>query len=235
MELTKKQLKQDYIDQQLDLIKSEDYSVDDYNDFVNEINLLEEIEEGEELPFRTSRFCQEYVIHYNPEKAAQKAGFPLWTSASAGTRLLSDPKVRKEIERLQKQISIKLQITQERVLTEYAKLAYSNIKDLYNDDGSLKKISEMDRDTAAIISSLSIGAKKIEDADGNEKIETYIKDLKIIDKKPALDALAKHLGIFEQESDKKIPFDFKKFMSLLPKDTQETIKAGWAKRIGSNK
>ncbi|HBG49455.1 MAG TPA: hypothetical protein DDW90_08150 [Cyanobacteria bacterium UBA9971] len=231
--MDKKILKQDNLNQQMERIKTEDYSVDDYNELVNEVHSLETIEEGEDLPFRVSRFCQEYVIWYNEEKAAQKAGYSLWNAGAAGSRLLSNPKVRREIERLQKQISVKLQITQERVLTEYAKLAYSNVKDLYNEDNSLKNLSEMDRDTAAVISGLSIGVKTVKDKDGNEKLESYIKELKTVDKKSALDALAKHLGMFEQDNDRKIPVDLKTLISMFPKEVQDSIKVGLARRIGN--
>lgn len=230
---SKKILRQEDINQQMENIKTEDYSVDDHNELVKEIILLEQAEEGEDLPFRVSRFCQEYVIHYNEEKAAQKAGYSVWNASAAGSRLLSNAKVRKEIERLQKQISVKLQITQERVLSEYAKLAYCNVKDLCNDDDTLKSLSEMDRDTAAVISSLSFGVKKVKDKDGNESLQTYIKDMKTIDKKASLDALAKHLGLFEQDPDRKIPMDFKTFLSFLPKEDQETIKVYYSKKIGN--
>ena len=228
---SKEDLRKENINAQMEQIKSEEYSASDYNEFVQEINSLEKLEEGEDLPFRISRFCQEYVICYDEAKAAQKAGYSIWNASAAGIRLLNNPKVGKEIQRLQKQITQKLQITQERVLEEYAKIAYMNIKDYVNDDGSLKSIGEIDRDAAAAIIGINIGVKKVKDSEGNEKLETYIKDLKSADKKAALDMLAKYLGMFVNDVDRKIPVDLKEFIKMLPKETQEAIKIGFAKRL----
>ena len=229
----KKAIKKQELDKQLNNVLENEYSAEDQNAVVKDINSLKYLNEGEELPYKIARFCQEYVIHYDFEKAANKAGYPLWSAASAGRRLLSDPRVRAEIERLQKQISVKLQITQERVLSEYAKLAYSNIQDFFDENGKMKSIPELDRDIAASIAGLDLGVKKVKDADGNETLETYVKNIKHVDKKAALDALSKHLGIFDKEQNRQMPVDFKMFLSALPKEVQETIKVSLAKKLNS--
>lgn len=229
----KKKAKEDYLAEKLDLIKTEEYSVEEYNNAIKEIESLKNLENYQELPFRAERFCQEYVTHYNEEKAAQKAGWPIWNAAVAGKRLLAEIRVQNRIEELQKNISVKLKITRERILEEYAKIAYSNLQDLYNDDGTLKDISKIDRDIAASLSGVEFGQRKNVKDDGTVEYIPFIKKVEQINKKSALDALSKHLGLFDKDSDRQLPVDLKTLIGMFPPETQEAIKLSFAKRIGN--
>lgn len=213
---TKKEERAAFVKKELKTMEEIDFNPDEYNTALKDI---QNIDSEDELPFKVQRFCSEYVIHYNEETAATKAGWPIWNATAIGRRLLSIPRVQKQIEDLQKNITKKLQITQERVMTEWANLAYVNIQDFYNAKGELIPIQDMDRETASMIKKIS------KDKYGNLTYELY-------NKISGLEALSKTLGLFEKTIERTLPFDLKTFIKMLPEDVQDHFKAGLAKRIG---
>lgn len=213
----KKELKEEFVQKELKTLQEIDFKPEEYNTALKEI---QNIDDESELPFKVQRFCLEYVIHYNEETAATKAGWPIWNATAIGRRLLSLPRVQKQIEDLQKNITKKLQITQERVMTEWANLAYVNIQDFYDNRGRLKPIQSMDRELASMVKEITF------DKFGNK---TY----KLYNKIQGMEALSKTLGLFEKTVERTLPFDLKAFISMLPQETQDHIKLGLAKRIGS--
>jgi len=213
-------VKQEYIDTELEIIQTQPYEPEEYIAAVKE---LDGITDKDELPFKVERFCNEYVIHYNEEKAAQEAGWPIWNAAVFGRRLLTIPRVKREIENRQKKITKKLQITQERVLTEYASVAYSNLQDYYDEEGVLKPIQKLTREQAAAIQDI------VYDRKGNPK------SYRLLQKNYGLDALSKNLGLFDKDAERTLPVDFKQFLAMLPQETQDNIRVSLARRIGGNK
>ena len=217
---------------QIEFVETTEYSVDEYNKAVEEIKVLEEMSEGQELPWKLERFCQEYVTHYDEDRAAQKAGFPPWHSIAVGKRLIADPIIQSRIQQLQEFESVKLGINRSRILSEYMKFVNFNVQDVIDDDGCLKPLHELDRSTAAAIRELKLGSKKVKDKDGNEVLKSYIKEFATVDKKSALDALAKHLGLFDKDQKKELPIDLKTLLTLLDPEKADQIKLALAKRIG---
>ena len=67
--------------------------------------------------------------------------------------------------------------------------------DLYNDDGTPKPLSELDDDTRACISDAGLKAL------GSGDMMAIVKYTKAYNKQPALEALGKHLGIFEKDNE----------------------------------
>lgn len=152
------------------------------------------------LTDKQERFCQEYLIDLNAKQAAIRAGYSADTAEVQGSRLLSNAKVQEYISARQHKIANKLEVTAERTLLEYARIAYSDVRNLYDESGRLKPISELDEDTARTISSVETDEIKDE---GN-----YIGDVrkvKLWNKLGALDSLAKHLGLFEIDNKQKTP------------------------------
>ena len=62
--------------------------------------------------------------------------------------------MRAEVARLRRDLQVKLEISSERVLTELSKLAFFDVRRVFNEDGTLKAISELDSETAASIAGL---------------------------------------------------------------------------------
>lgn len=144
---------------------------------------------------KQKRFVDEYLVDLNATKAAERAGYSKKTAYSIGQRLLKHVEIQKAIEKAQKNLSERTQITQERVLQEYAKIAFFDPRRMFNDDGTLKQISQLDDDVAAVIGGIDVVVDK---SDKDEP--DYTKKIKLIDKKGALDSIARHLGMFNDKT-----------------------------------
>jgi len=79
--------------------------------------------------------------------------------------------------------------SKQRILEEYARIGFLDPKKLYDEFGNLKPINEIDDDTAR-----AIGSVKVRWTDSGTETE-----FKIIDKKGALDSMARVAGMFNDK------------------------------------
>lgn len=83
-------------------------------------------------------------------------------------------------------IAGRCEVTTEKVIREVSAVAFSDVRRLFNPDGSLKPVHELDDATAAAIAVIEV------DASGVCKIKVW-------DKNSAHKCLCKHLGLFREE------------------------------------
>lgn len=146
-------------------------------------------------------FCDEYLKDFNATRA-YKVAYPSCkkdeTANAASSRLLRNVNVKNYIEQKKEKLKSKMEISQERVLQEMARIAFGDVRKLYNESGGLKNIQDLDDDTAAIITSI----ESTEEFDGygqdREQIG-YTKKVKMADKTKALDMLGKYFGMFKEK------------------------------------
>lgn len=161
-----------------------------------------------ELTAKQRAFVQEYLIDLNATQAAIRAGYSEDTARAIGCENLTKPNIQASIEAAMKARSDRTQITADRVLTELAKLGFSDIRKAVkwqtsliteedNPDGGdiavIKQVvtnnvqliasEDIDDETAAAISEIS------QNATGGLKIKLH-------DKRAALVDIGKHLGMF---------------------------------------
>lgn len=159
------------------------------------------------LTAKHKHFVDEYVIHKSATIAAKNSGFAEKTASQQGHRLLQDPLIKELIAEKLGKLSDKLEITAERVLQEYAKIAFANSDDYFEwsaSSMSLVPSSDLTRDQKAAVSSI-----KETTTEHGGSIE-----LKLHDKQKALDALAKHLELFNGDTganDPDITIVFKRY------------------------
>ena len=94
--------------------------------------------------------------------------------------------IQKELDKRAK----RCEVAADNVLKEIAKIAFAKIIDFYNDDGTLKDISEIPQDSLAAVGSFEV-VQTVEKA--------VLKKIKMIDKKGALELLGRHLGMFNDK------------------------------------
>lgn len=95
--------------------------------------------------------------------------------------------------------SKRTEISQDRVLQEYAKLAFLDPSRFYDDKGSLIPIHELPKDVSACIAGMDIVTEKIgKNEEGKPEFAT-VRKIKLVDKKGALDSVARHLGMFNDK------------------------------------
>lgn len=153
------------------------------------------------LNAKQERFVAEYLIDLNATQAAIRAGYSEKTAYSTGQRLLKHVEVQAALQEAQAKRSERTEVTQDRVLQELARIGFADIRKAVawgrspvdteareadpNGLGifpvELKPSSEVDDDTAAAISEVSL-------------TQTGVK-LKMHDKLSALEKIARHLGM----------------------------------------
>ena len=106
---------------------------------------------------------------------------------------LHNPKISKRIVELRGATSEELLVSPVSVLREYARNGFSDIRKLFEKDGSLKHIHDLDDDIAAAVSSIEVVTKSV----GHGEVE-YVAKVKLWPKNPALESLGKNLGLFEK-------------------------------------
>jgi phage terminase small subunit len=144
---------------------------------------------------KQERFCEEYLIDLNATQAAIRAGYSKKTAKEQAAMLLTKLNIQSFIEKLKKLRSEKTNITVERVLQELARIAFFDPRKLYDADGKLLNVKDLDTDTAAVIASAKICVS--EKGDKND----YVKEYRFADKKGALELIGKHLSMFTDKID----------------------------------
>ena len=129
-----------------------------------------------------------YRAAYNAEKMKPES-----VAVQAAT-MLASPKIALKIEALRSELKQRHVVTIDRVLEEYAKLAFFDARKLFDDNGAVLPVSQWPDDAAAAIGGLDVAEIGLGDGDGDAL--GVVKKLKLIDKRGALDSLARHLGMF---------------------------------------
>jgi phage terminase small subunit len=144
------------------------------------------------------RFIEEYLVDLNGKQAAIRAGYSAKTAETQASRLLRNAKVRAEFERRQAKLAEKLEITQERIIGELAKLGFANMLDYMRrgpDGDPYLDFSTLSRDQAAALTEVTV--EDFKDGRGEDARDVRRVKFKLADKRAALVDLGRHLGIFK--------------------------------------
>lgn len=147
---------------------------------------------ADKLTAKQQRFVAEYLVDLNATQAAIRAGYSQNTAKVIGCENLTKPDIQKAIQEEREKLSKRTEITQERVLQEYARIAFFDPRKMFDDDGNPLPINELDDNTAAAIAGLEV----VKEFDVDTGVTSFTKKYKITNKLGALDSIAKHLGMF---------------------------------------
>lgn len=134
------------------------------------------------------RFVAEYLVDLNATQAAIRAGYSPHTANEQASRLLANASIRDAVEVRNRKALASLEVSAERVLQEYARLAFSDMRHFASVSSGgvdLKDSSEWSDDDAAAVAELGETTSK----------EGGSVRFKLHSKTAALDALAKHLRL----------------------------------------
>lgn len=137
-------------------------------------------------------FIKEYLIDLNATQAAIRAGYSEKTAEVIGHENLRKPNIAEAIKEAMEKRSERTEVTQDMVINELAKIAFLDIRQAFDKDGSLKKIADMPDEVARAIGGMDISSI------GELEIA---KKIKLIDKKGALELLGKHLKMFTDKTE----------------------------------
>lgn len=161
------------------------------------------------LPIKQELFSYEYIVDFNATKAAIRAGYSKKTAASQGERLLRNveiqSRIREHIEERQKTTGI----TADKVVNELARIAFFDVGVLYNEDGTLKEIAQLDSEVTRAIHSTK---QRIEKQGQDKEDWAEIKEIRTHDKLKALELLGKHLAMFTDKHEHSGTLSLKDFV-----------------------
>ena len=126
--------------------------------------------------------------------AAIRAGFSVRNADSIASRLVKKSQVLEAIEKKRSERLRKIGVHADRALTEIARVAFSDLRNLYEEDGSLKLPHKWSDEAAGAVAGVDV----VEEFEGKGKDRTligYTKKVRTYDKVRALELLSKHLGI----------------------------------------
>lgn len=118
----------------------------------------------------------------------------IWVKAS---ELLANGKIKVRLNELRKPVIEKAQLTLEKVINENAKIAFFDIRTLFDSNGNIKPVNDWDDNIGAAVSSIEV--EELYVGSGKDRINIgQTKKIKFWDKSAALDKLMKHLGGYEE-------------------------------------
>lgn len=148
-----------------------------------------------ELTDKQKRFCEEYLVDLNATQAAIRAGYSEDTARSIGSENLTKPDIQEYIQERQKQLQNRLEITQEKVLQELAKIAFVDIREVFGPDNQLHDMRQLDDNTSAAVSTV-----KTNEIMSDGMVIGHSREVKFHSKINALDLLGKHLGLYDKDN-----------------------------------
>jgi phage terminase small subunit len=150
------------------------------------------------LTDKQERFCREYLKDLNATKAALRAGFSPKNADNICARLLKRPAVAAYIEKLKAARSKRTDIKADDVLRELSYVAFSDVRRLFDENGAISDPRKWPKSLARAVCSIEV--EELYEHDGTRRINIgQKKKVKFWPKVPALEMLAKHLGMFRNE------------------------------------
>lgn len=150
-------------------------------------------------------FCSQYFIkNFNITSAVIASGYSNKNAASKGGSLLNKPNVKKEIARLKKDLGATLGFSRVEAAKTLIRIVQFDVRKLVDDDGQLKRISELDDDTALAVQGIDF-EERVEKGYDDEITIVRAKKVKVSDRLKAIDMLTKMFGYNEPE---KMQIDF---------------------------
>lgn len=134
---------------------------------------------------KQAAFCREYVIDQNGSQAAKRAGYAKSCSKATASRLLTNPNVKAEIQRLQREAQKRCEWQLDEAVRVYRNFIEFDIRDLVELDGNgnvkMKPFDEWPDGAHSVVNEISQTAHGIR--------------LKLVEKKGAADSLKALLGL----------------------------------------
>lgn len=159
---------------------------------------------------RQQRFADEYLIDMNAEQAAIRAGYSEKYARGNAHKLVANSCIQEYIQKRMAERSARTEITQDMVLNELAKIAFSNGSDfakvttkkckrqVWDQESETYVEKEVDEQFVELIDTDKLSPEKkaaiAEISEGKFGIS-----VKSCDKVKALELLGKHLGMFKDK------------------------------------
>ena len=150
-------------------------------------------------PVKIEIAAQAYAERGNRADVANALGLSRSYQRVGGQRdIAALPEVQQRAAELVRTRFLRNEITADRVMTELARVAFSTAKDLFDKDGNLIPIQDMEDDAASTIVGFDVESRP---GRGKDEAPTTVTKVRRADKMAALGILAKHFKIVAAETD----------------------------------
>lgn len=146
---------------------------------------------------RTGSSSKAYMEGAGYEGSAQNAGH-------MARKILRLPKAVLVIDAWRKASADRFGITEDKILRAYGHLAFADIRDFFDENGNLIDIKKLPRECADMIAGFDV--EELWAGQGKDRVQIGVtKKIRLINRKDALDSLARTQGLFVQEPKTKRP------------------------------
>lgn len=146
------------------------------------------------------KFVDEYVQDFDVKRAIIATVLETHPNSKKYDYMMHKMRVRVAIAKEREKLKKEYNLTPERTIQEYVSIAMANVRDVFSweEDGEIKMkaVEDLTPEQTAAIAEIQIRH------DYKEK-KDYISKIKFHNKNTALEALSKHLGIFEKDNRQK--------------------------------
>jgi phage terminase small subunit len=150
---------------------------------------------------KQARFVAEYLIDLNATQAAIRSGYSAKTAAEQASRLLTNVKIAEAVAIGQGAALRAAGVTAERVMLEAARLAFSDVRGLFDaETGRLLDVSALSEDMARAVASVEVLREKSTRRVGEDTetdTQEQVMKIRVWDKPRSLELLARCLGMLK--------------------------------------
>lgn len=136
---------------------------------------------------------QAYLSSYNVKKAKPE------TVNNKAMALLHKGEIGARIAALRNAAAERAEVREADVLRETGHIVFSDLRKLFNENGTIKQPCEWPQEIAAAVASFEV-FEEYRGQGKNRKLVGYTKRIRLWDKNSAIEKLMKHLGMFEMGS-----------------------------------
>lgn len=163
-------------------------------------DIKEEIEkiDADGLTGKQRLFCDYYIRTFNATQSAIKAGYSKNTAYAIGYENLKKPQVKAYLEKLRDAYTEDIYLDTKRLLERHRQIAFYDVNDYVNDNGTLKDLSECDGSLIRKVSSEVTNIEQISEIGEEKKTKTkeVIKtNFELEDRSKSLIFLTKFYGL----------------------------------------
>lgn len=193
-------------------------------------DLLEKNRDEDGLTIPQRAFVENYLVSGSVTDAYRQAAFDGhfkirdedYKYGVAGYSMIRTPHVDAAIKKRQKHFQDKMEISQERVLREYACIAFSKLTDFYtvtDNDVIIRRPDELSPEQQAAIMDISIFENVVT---GTRRVAK----VKLHDKNDALKSLSKYLGLFDKDNKQRstVNIQIDDILTGLPKEVSDAVR-----------
>lgn len=147
------------------------------------------------------RFCDEYLMDFDAGAAYLRAGYKAGSrklAQDAASRLLAHEGVKTYLACRQSALQAMAEVDQAAIMRQLAWMGMGDVRGLFNPDGSVKDITELSTQQAALIQSIEV--QELEAVvNGERQVVGHTKRFRLVDRIKPLHLLGLQIGMFAQQ------------------------------------